>query len=406
MKRLAVFTSARSDFGPLRPLLTQASMVSDLHLFVGGAHFVPSRGLTFNEVRDSIQGLDIRLIPMEFLLEGETPAAQAKSVALGQSSMSQILSMATYDALVLLGDRWELFAASIPALLFGIPLIHISGGEVTEGVIDDSIRHAHSKLAHLHFVAAQRYAENLSHMGEEDWRITISGECGLDSIHTKDIATPEEVMTRFGIDLKRPPLLVTFHPTTLDLDISPEQQVDGLIEALARFPNHPIVITAPGMEQGAGEIQNRLKRFADDQEGATFITHFGSRNYLAVLRASVAVVGNSSSGLVEAASFGVPAVNIGKRQLNRIAAESVIHVGYEADAIAEAIRRVIGAQFQAFSRSCRNPYDPHRDGRNSERILYAILKALESVPKSRLLAKKFDLSVRPDQWDTLLKGFA
>lgn len=405
MKRLAVFTSARSDFGLLRPFIAKASTVSELHLVVGGAHFATSRGCTIREIREFIQGLDVRLIPMEFLVEGETPAAQAKSVALGQSAMAQILSMADYDALVFLGDRWELFAASIPALLFSIPLVHISGGEVTEGVIDDSVRHAHSKLAHLHFVAARAYAENLSRMGEEDWRITVSGECGLDSIHTEDIATPEEVNARFGIDLRRPGLLVTFHPTTLDLDISPGNQVEGLIEALGRFPGIPIILTAPGMEQGAEEIQGRMKDFARSRPEVTFVTHLGNRNYLAVLRASSAVVGNSSSGVVEAASFGVPTVNIGNRQRGRLAADSVLHVSYEANEIAGAIQKALSPQFQGFSHSCLNPYDPHGDGRNSERILYALLRALETYPKSRLLAKRLDFDIRSNEWDTLLKDF-
>jgi UDP-hydrolysing UDP-N-acetyl-D-glucosamine 2-epimerase len=405
LKRLAVFTSARSDFGLLRPIIAKASACAEVHVFVGGAHFSASRGGSIREVEEFAANYDLRLVPVDFMQDGESSEAHVKSIALGQSIVAHEFSGKKYDAMVLLGDRWELFAASLPALLFGIPIAHISGGEVTEGVIDDSVRHAHSKLAHLHFVATEAYAENLSRMGEEDWRITVSGECGLDSIHAGDVASREEVWKRFDIDIAKPNILVTFHPATLDQELAVERQVEGLISALERLPDIPMVITAPGMEQGADLIQKRLLEFADAKSNVRFVPHLGSRCYLAVLQAAAAVVGNSSSGLVEAASFGVPTINIGNRQRNRLSAESVLHVGYGSNDIEAAIRKALSLGFQSFSKTCINPYDPYRDGRNCERILHALLVALETQPRASLLGKRFALDVHQGEWNTFLKDF-
>jgi UDP-hydrolysing UDP-N-acetyl-D-glucosamine 2-epimerase len=307
--------------------------------------------------------------------------------------------------MVILGDRWELFAASLPAFLHGIPLVHISGGEVTEGVIDDSVRHAHSKLSHLHFVANGYYADNLSRMGEEDWRITLSGECGIDTIHHQDLATVDEIKSHFGIDLGTKPVLLTFHPPTLDGRNSPLEQFEQILAALDCMPYLPVVMTAPGVEQGAQAIVDRLATFARKRRGAHFVPHLGRRNYLTVMKNACIVLGNSSSGLVEAASFGVPAVDVGDRQKNRLAAESVIHTPSEVNAIYRAMVKALDPAFQHFSRTCPNPYDPYRDGRNSERIVHAIDCALSSVPRDRLLLKRFDPVLRPDARDAFLKDF-
>ena len=403
--RIAVYSSARSDFGLLRPFLMQASRFSDVHVIAGGAHFSASKGLTIHEIEEFAKTNAIQVIPAEFLVEGSRPEAQAKSIAIGQATMTQIFSVNHYDALVLLGDRWELFAASIPALVQGIPIAHISGGEITEGVIDDSVRHAHSKMAHLHFVASEAFADNLSRMGEEDWRITISGECGLDSIHNGEFASRDEVRERFGIDLDHPTLLITYHPATLEHALPFDQQAAGLIEALQTVDDLTIVITAPGMEQGSDIIQSQLKAFASTRPNVHFVPHLGSRCYLAVLRFAQAVVGNSSSGLVEAASFGVPAVDIGSRQAGRLAAPSVLRAGYDADSILTALQTALSPSFQAHSKSVSNPYDPYKDGRNSERIAHGLAYALRHIPRDRLCAKKFAMAPSRTERNALLKDF-
>ncbi|WP_435627921.1 UDP-N-acetylglucosamine 2-epimerase [Candidatus Ferrigenium straubiae] len=406
MKKIAIYTSARSDYGLLRNFISQSAEVFNVDILVAGAHHLQSKGMTRHEIEaDWGEDARIRMIPVEFLLEDCSAQAQAKSLSLAQASLGQWFATQSYDALVILGDRWELFGASLPAMLYGIPIAHISGGEVTEGVIDDCIRHAHTKLAHLHFAANEHYAENISRMGEEDWRITVSGECGLDSIHRQDLATPEEIKERFGLSLKQKFILVTYHPASLDSEFSVSAQVDSLLQALGYFPEYQVVLTSPGAEKGADEVVECIKRFVDDRTNALFVDNFGSRNYLAVLRNSSAVLGNSSSGLVEAASFGVPTVNVGNRQKNRMAAESVLHVNYDPLAIQEALERVLSPAFQQFSRSCINPYDPFKDGRNSERIVSALLNAMTTRTRHELLTKKFNLDVNKSEWNALIRNF-
>ena len=405
MKRVAFLTTARSDFGTMLAVLTGISRRAEVDLLIGGAHFSPNQGGTYREIVETLEHLPVQKIPVDFLLEIDLPSAQAKSVGVAQISISQVFSAAAYDALVLLGDRWELFAASIPALLYRIPIAHISGGEVTRGVMDDLVRHATSKLSHLHFVAANAYAKNLSRMGEEDWRITVAGECGLDAIHKGDFATGAEIQEKFGVNVARGGLLVTLHPSTLDLDFPVETQVGGLVDALARFQGTQIIITAPGAEQGSQIMRASLERFAENQAEAWFIPSLGRRNYLGLMKACHAVVGNSSSGVLEAASLGVPAVNIGNRQKDRLSSESVIHTDYGADAIETGIRKALAPAFKAFAATAANPCDPYRDGRNSERIVHGLLTALATVPREKLLAKRFEPGVVRSRWNTLLKGF-
>jgi UDP-hydrolysing UDP-N-acetyl-D-glucosamine 2-epimerase len=309
--------------------------------------------------------------------------------------------------LLFLGDRWELWGVTLPAFLHGIPLAHISGGEVTEGVIDDAVRHAHTKISVLHFVATDMYAANISGMGEEDWRINVTGECGIDQIHESDFVSSDIIKSSYDIDLEKETLLVTFHPSTLEFETPVAAQIDVLLQALMHFADRQLVFTAPGVEQGSQTILEAIHNFVTRHPSARFVPHFSSRSYLAVMRAAKVVIGNSSSGLTEASSLGVPAINVGKRQKNRVAADSVQHVGYDARAISRAIEHALTADFQNFARNCPNPYDPFKDGKNADRIIEAVTNALRRLSRERLLVKKYDNRIDRDQWNQLLdKNFA
>ncbi|MET3120529.1 GDP/UDP-N,N'-diacetylbacillosamine 2-epimerase (hydrolyzing) [Oxalobacteraceae bacterium GrIS 2.11] len=404
MKKIAILTSSRSDFGLLRRVIELCSYVFDADLLVLGSHASAHQD-NAADISRHLNRLTLRQIPIAFGLEDLSHQAQCQAVAEAQSHLARHFAQQHYELLLLLGDRWELFGASIPAFLFNIPIAHISGGEVTEGAIDDSIRHAHTKLASLHFTANELYAANVSRMGEEDWRITVSGECGLDAIHQSDIATPEEIFVQYGIDLAEPIVLVTLHPSTRELQIPVQQQIASICTALERFTDLTIVFTAPGLESGADQIIDAITRFVATGPRRFCVASFGSRNYLSVLKHSKVVLGNSSSGLVEAASFGVPGVNIGKRQEGRLAAPSVLHCGYVESEIAAQLDTALSEQFQTFSRQCSNPYDPYHDGRNSDRIVYALQRALDTIPHERLLKKKLAFPVQENEWNTLLKGF-
>lgn len=401
--KIAILTTARSDFGPLKRVIRHASERFEVDLLVAGSHFLASRGETVREIeREFGQQQNLNIVRFEAMEDASSAASQVSTVANTQLMASRWFASNRCDLLLFLGDRWELWGVTLAAFLHGIPMAHISGGEVTEGVIDDCVRHSHTKLAALHFAATQEYARNISLMGEEDWRISIVGECGLDLIHDSEMATPEEVNDKFGVDLGQPTLLVTFHPSTLDFQTPVADQISALLDGLDGFTSHQIVFTAPGVEQGSDTVLAAIRGFVAAHPNAVLVDHFGSRNYLAVMKSASAVIGNSSSGLVEASSFGVPAINIGQRQKNRLAADSVRHVGYDAAAIGTAIAHALTEDYQDHARRCPNPYDPFRDGRNSLRIVQAIEHALTAIPPEHLRVKKFDNQLRSDQWNSLL----
>lgn len=400
--KIAILTTARSDFGPLKRVIRHASERFEVDLLVAGSHFLASRGETVREIERESAQQSLNIVRLEAMEDASSASSQISTVANTQLTASRWFASNRCDLLLFLGDRWELWGVTLAAFLHGIPMAHISGGEVTEGVIDDCVRHSHTKLAALHFAATQEYARNISLMGEEDWRISIVGECGLDLIHDSEMATPEEVKDRFGVDLKQPTLLVTFHPSTLDFQTPVADQIGTLLDGLAGFTSHQIVFTAPGVEQGSDTVLAAIRSFIAAHPNAVLVDHFGSRNYLAVMKSARVVIGNSSSGLVEASSFSVPAINIGQRQKNRLAADSVQHVGYDAAAIRTVIAHALTEDYQDYARRCPNPYDPFRDGRNSLRIVQAIEHALTAISPEQLRVKKFDNQIRSDQWNSLL----
>ena len=401
--KIAILTTARSDFGPLKPVIRHASERFEVDLLVAGCHFLASHGETIKEIEHELAQQNVDIVLFDAVENVSSVTSQVSTVANTQLLASQWFSKNRCDLLLFLGDRWELWGVTLAAFLHGIPMAHISGGEVTEGVIDDCVRHSHTKLASLHFAATNEYARNISLMGEEDWRISVVEECGLDLIHFADVATPEQVKEKFEIDLMQPTLLVTFHPSTLDLETPAAEQIDALLLGLRSFSNHQVVFTAPGIEQGSDVVLAAIRDFVAIHPNAILIEHFGSHYYLSVMKSAKAVIGNSSSGLIEAPSFGVPAINIGLRQKNRLAADSVQHVGYDAAAIETAITRALTISHQDHARSCQNPYDPFRDGKNSLRIVQAIEHALKAIPVEQLRVKKFDNQIHADQWNQLYR---
>jgi len=402
--KIAILTTARSDFGPLKRVIQQAAERFDVDLLVAGSHFLTSRGETIKEIeRECGQLQHLNIVRFDAMSDVSTAMGQVSTVANTQLMASRWFASNRCDLLLFLGDRWELWGVTVPAFLHGIPLAHISGGEVTEGVIDDCVRHSHTKIASLHFAATDEYAKNISLMGEEDWRISVVGECGLDLIYDSDMATPEEVKAQFGVDIRKDTILVTFHPSTLDYETPVSAQINALLQALSHFSAYQIVFTAPGVEQGSDIVLAAIGQFVANHPNSLLVDHFGSRNYLAVISLAKAVVGNSSSGLLEASSFGVPAVNVGNRQKNRLAADSVFHVSYAPTEIESSLTHVLTPEYQDAAKACTNPYDPFHDGKNSLRIVKALENALLNYPPAQLRIKKFETTVQPDTWNTLLK---
>ena len=379
-RRIGVVTVARSDYGHLAPVLVEIQAAPDLELvlFVAGSHLVPRFGETARLVEADGWPIAERVA---MGLDADAPEAIGRSIGIGVTAFAGALARRRPDLLVVLGDRVEMLAAAVAALPLTLPVAHLHGGEVTEGAIDEQARHAITKLAHLHFPAAEPYARRLRQMGEEAWRIHCCGAPGLDRFRTMTFLSRAALRERLGLPLERPTLLVTFHPVTLapgDTAV----HVDELLAALARV-DADTVVTYPGADASSHQIIERLGAFADKRERVRVVPTLGDDVYCSLLREADAMVGNSSSALVEAPSFGLPAVNIGIRQRGRLRAANVIDVGYGRDEIAAGLARALDPAFRRGLAGLENPYG---DGQASPRIV----KALRDVELgSRLITKRF-----------------
>ncbi|MGI9862423.1 UDP-N-acetylglucosamine 2-epimerase [Moorella naiadis] len=387
MRKIAVLTSARSEYGLFKPVLRGIKESTQLQLsfIVAGEHLVPWKGYTINEIKND--GFDITAT-VNNALAADNKDAIIKSVGLAIISFADIVEKIKPDVFLLLGDRYELIAPATVALIQRIPIAHIAGGESTGGVLDDQVRHAITKMAHLHFPATWEYGWRVRQMGEEAWRIHVVGAPAVENIYNKDYMLIDELKESLGIDPGKPTMLVTYHPETLEKGHSPAEEVDKLIAALRCFSESQQVITYPGTEAGFQSIIAAWQRYAGDSLNVIIKDSLGSRGYLGLMRLASVVVGNSSSGIIEAPSFHVPTVNIGERQKGRIRAASIIDVPCKKEEIVKGIKKALeDRDFRQRLKGVVNPYDPYGDGNVSGRIV----KVLEEIPLDRkLLEKRLD----------------
>jgi UDP-hydrolysing UDP-N-acetyl-D-glucosamine 2-epimerase len=387
MRRVMAFTTTRAEFGLLKPILRRIEISSslDLVLVIAGDHVSPCKGETIKEIiPEGFRTVEVR----KCFPESDRPIAIARYVAGACAEMASAIDFLAPDILLLLGDRHELLAAVTAAVIARIPIAHIAGGESTEGVIDEQVRHALTKMAHLHFASTFDYAYRIRQMGEEAWRIHVVGAPGVENILRGELMTSEEIKAQFGIDVARPTLLVTYHPETLTVDYNLTEQVNVLISALREFGDFQQIVTYPGTEVGFQIIISAWEAYAAEFPNVKPYKSLGSRGYLGVMKHAAAVAGNSSSGIIEAPSFKVPTINIGDRQKGRIKAESVIDVPCRKEDILAALHKALyDERFRRQVRQITNPYDPYGDGNVSGRVI----SVLEAVPLDRrLLEKKLD----------------
>lgn len=382
---------ARSDYGIYQPLLHRLAEDSELRLvlFVAGMHLSPEFGMTIRLIE--ADGFEIAA-KVEMLLSSDTPEGVAKSTGLGVIGFAQAYSQCKPDLLVVLGDRFEMMAAAVAALPFKIPIAHIHGGEVTHGAIDESLRHSITKLSHLHFVATDKYARRVAQLGEEPWRIIVSGAPSLDNLEGFVPMSPDELKAQFGLELERPPLLVTFHPVTLEYEKT-QWHVSELLAALEEA-NLPIVFTLPNADTAGRSIIRQLQAFAETHANAQLVDNLGTKAYFSLMSISAAMVGNSSSGIIEAASFKLPVVNIGTRQEGRTRPRNVIDVGYQRTEILNGIRTAVSKEFRQALHNLANPYGCGR----AAQLIADRLHAIEL--NQTLIVKRFHdlpVTVRPGE---------
>lgn len=377
-RHIALVTTTRADWGIMAPLAARLRETKGVRLSViaGGAHLSAARGATADEITQA--GFEIaHAVPMA--LDDDTPRALGHALGDACTGFADAFAALAPDIAVVLGDRFELLAVCGAALLARIPLAHLHGGEASEGQIDEQVRHAVSKMAHLHFPAADAYADRLMRMGEAPERIFTVGSLAVETIRTRPLPDWGPMARELGLDPARPVIAVTYHPVTLAADRGRAGAL-ALVEALARFPDIQIVITGVNADPGADGAAETLHRLADTHPAAVLVPSLGHMRYLALVRAAAAVVGNSSSGIIEAPALGTPTVNIGPRQDGRLRAVSVIDCAPTPDAIAGALAQALSPQMQARAAHGETPYG--RAGTAAR-----IAEVLSTVPLEGLLTK-------------------
>jgi UDP-N-acetylglucosamine 2-epimerase (non-hydrolysing)/GDP/UDP-N,N'-diacetylbacillosamine 2-epimerase (hydrolysing) len=378
MRKVAVVTGTRAEYGILKPVLRAIKSHPRLNLIliVTGMHLSKEFGYTIKEIIKDGFKIDAKV---EMLHKEDTRAAMAKSIGKCVIKMTEVLEKTKPDLLVLLGDRAEMLAGAVAASYMGIPIAHLHGGEVS-GSIDDSIRHAITKLAHIHFPATQRSAERIIKMGEDPSRVFVVGAPALDTILNEKLPEPAELSRKYGVDLSKPILLVLQHSVVTECEDAADQ-IKETLEAIVEL-KHQTILIYPNADAGGRRMVKVIKKY----EKYPFIKSFKSlpyKDYLGLMSVASVMIGNSSSGIIEAPSFHLPVVNIGSRQNGRERSTNVIDVGYDRKKIIKAVEKALyDEEFRKNVRKCKNPYG---DGKAGERIA-KILAEIKITPE--LLQKK------------------
>lgn len=344
-RKICIITGTRAEYGLLYWLMKEieADPGLELQIIATGMHLSPEFGLTYKTIEND--GFVIHE-KVEMLLSSDTPIGVTKSLGLGVVGIADSLDRLRPDIIVLLGDRFEILAAAQAAMIARIPIAHISGGETTQGVIDEAIRHAVTKMAHYHFVAAEPYRKRVIQLGEEPGRVMNFGDPGLDNITKLRLLSPKELEQAMDFDLGDEGFfLVTYHPVTLK-EKGPEEVMASLLSALDCFPEKKLIITKPNADMGGRAIISMIDEYSAKQPNRVFATtSLGQLNYLSAMKLCAAVIGNSSSGIVEAPALRRPTVNIGDRQKGRLKAVSIIDCAETTQAIIGAIKKAVSDEF-------------------------------------------------------------
>lgn len=363
MKRIGIMTGTRAEYGLLKPLMQEINKDNDLELYliVSGMHLSPEFGMTYKEIEED--GFQINA-KVEMLLSSDSPVGISKSIGLGIIGFADEFQRADLDMLILLGDRYEALSAAICAMVMRIPIAHLHGGELTEGAIDEGIRHSITKMSYLHFTSTEEYRRRVIQLGENPERVFYVGALGVENIKKINLMTKEELERSIRFEIDENTVIVTYHPVTLENN-TVEEQFLNLLEVLDRNPKIRMIFTKANADTN-GRIVNELidKYAAQNSERACAFMSLGQKRYLSALKYCRIVIGNSSSGIIEAPSFGKPIINIGDRQKGRICADSVINCGYTQQEIQQAMETALTKEFENKASNCRNPYEKENTAAN------------------------------------------
>lgn len=369
MKKVCVVTGTRAEYGLLRPLIQKINNDVDLELqlVVTGMHLSPEFGLTYQEIEQDGFKITER---NEMLLSSDTPNGITKSIGLGTIGFADVFSKIAPDMVVLLGDRYEALAAATAAMVHRIPIAHIHGGELTEGIIDEAIRHAITKMSILHFTATEKYRNRVIQLGEQPDKVFCVGALGVENIKTQILMSKKELEKSMCFKLDSPYILVTFHPVTLENN-TVKEQLENLLEALDQVSDYQIVFTKANADTDGRIINQKIDEYVGKNNNrAVAIASLGMMRYLSALQYCDMVVGNSSSGIIEVPSFHIPTVNIGDRQKGRVRGKSVVDCGYTSKEIANAIYTAQMMNKNGTLQNVDNPYE----GKNTSETILSVIK--------------------------------
>lgn len=385
INKVAVFTGTRAEYGLLYWLLRdiKTDQQLQLQLLVSGMHLSPEFGETYHQIEKDGFEIDEKI---EILLSSDTAVGTAKSMGLAVLGFADALARLKPQVLVILGDRFEALAVAQTAMIMRIPVIHLHGGEITEGAYDDAIRHAITKLSYLHGTSTEEYRQRVIQLGESPERVRNIGAIGLDHLKRAKFLSVNELADSLDFDLKKPYFLVTYHPVTLGAE-APEESFQALLDALDKYPDYQVVLTYPNADDGGRRIIPMLEKYAAANVTRVLaIPSLGQVRYLSAVKHAAAVIGNSSSGIIEVPAFHVPTVNIGLRQKGRLAASSVVHCSATVSEIDSAIQRVLSAEF---TKTIQNVVNPYGQGDSSKQVI-EMIKSLTFNQCKTFYNVKFD----------------
>lgn len=380
-KKISVLTATRAEYGLLKRIILALKEIKeiDIEVVVTGAHLSSRCGNTYCEIEKD--GIPIAK-KIEILLDSDTPVSVSKSMGLAIIGFGEYFEENKPDALLVLGDRYETLAVCCAAMNARIPIFHLYGGEITEGAIDEAIRHAITKMSYLHFTSTEEYRNRVIQLGETPERVYCVGAIGIENVLSEDKLCKAELAESVGLDLAVPFGLVTFHPVTLDENS--EIQCKELLLALEQMKEYQFIITGANADCGGDSINIMLRNYAETNANVYFTLSLGVKRYLSAIKYASFVLGNSSSGLIEAPSFKIPTINVGNRQKGRIRGDSVIDCAADRESIIKAVGY---AMTETFQKKIADSINPYGDGKTSEKVVQIIKEQL--LESNINLQKKF-----------------
>ncbi len=371
MYRVGVVTGTRAEYGLLKPLMEKIEKDCELELclIVTGAHLEEKFGYTCREIMEDGYSVFYR-VPMD--LKSDTPEGICVSMGKELTGLAEVYGQAGLDLLFLLGDRYETLVAAIAAMMFRVPIAHLHGGEITEGAVDDAVRHSISKMSALHFTSTENYARRLRQMGEEPERVWNVGALGVENIKRIPYLTRDELCGRYGPLFAEPYILVTYHPVTLEINKA-KLQFEEFLRVISRREEYNFIFTYANADMEGDEINRLIDQYVEKHEKACAFKSLGQVGYLSALRYACCVAGNSSSGIIEAPSFHIPTINIGNRQKGRECSGTVVSCGNSEKEIEKAFAYALG---KAFIDRCKEYSNPYEGENTSDRIVEVTKAAL------------------------------